>query len=71
MQSQWTAISEQSGQGWIAYYRELPQAVAPGNTRGEAIEHLQTAVDMILNAGVGGADIFGYADDNATETAVA
>lgn len=57
MQCQWTAITVQEGHGWVAYFEELPQAVAAGRTQDEARETLDWAVAMILEAGRGGAEL--------------
>lgn len=57
MSSQWTAICEKQGQGWVAYFGEMPQAIVPGQTEMEARANLDRAVCMILNAGIGGADM--------------
>lgn len=63
MHSQWTAITEKNGQGWVAYFQELPQAVTFGTTLDEARESLDWAVNLILEAGRGGAELSDLAED--------
>jgi predicted RNase H-like HicB family nuclease len=57
MSSQWTAICERQGQGWVAYFGELPQAIVPGRTEAEVRANLEQTVAMLLSAGIGGADL--------------
>jgi predicted RNase H-like HicB family nuclease len=54
MEKKYTAILEaipkEHGGGYVAYAEEVPGAITQGETLEEALENLQDAVEMVLEA---------------------
>jgi len=49
MHNEFTAIIEKDGEWYLAYCPEIPGANGQGKTRGECLESLKQAIELILD----------------------